>query len=238
MTLVLVLIPLAMYYAIDPAVLNTHYPHLRKLGGASDAVTFDLKPTRPAGWVGLREISTYGKWAIILSEDWNFYRHAGVDYEELKKAINESLRERRFVRGASTISQQVVKNVFLTARRSLLRKAHELILTPKMEERVPKATILEVYLNIAELGPGIHGVRAAAAHYFKKHPSQLNPREAAFLAMLLPSPKRYYTSFKQKRLTKFARSRVKATLQKMKWAKIISEDERRHWVSSKMTWEL
>lgn len=92
----------------------------------------------------------------------------------------------------------MVKNVFLSSERTISRKIHELILTHKVEQVLTKDKILEVYLNCIEFGPNIYGIREASYHYFKKHPSALNPREAAFLAMLLPSPKGYYISFKRK----------------------------------------
>ncbi len=232
---VALLSPLYMYFSHDVAELNTAWPQVVPRDEGRVDYAFAAKP--PPYWVKLNGISHYAKWAIILSEDWGFYKHAGVDFEELKKAVDESVREKRMVRGASTISQQVVKNVFLSSNRTLWRKAHEIVLTQKMEKVVPKQRILETYFNIVEWGPGIYGIKAASQHYFRKHPSAINPREAAFLAMLLPSPKRYYSSFRQKRLTSFARMRVKSVLRKMKWAKIITEEERQMWVASPMAWE-
>lgn len=227
--------PLYMYFSHDVSRLNTEFPHVVK--EADGEVEYELKPKAPSYWVRLNQISSYGRWAVILSEDWGFYKHEGVDFDELKKAVDQSLKEGRFVRGASTISQQVVKNVFLSSSRSLWRKAHEMVLTQKMERVVDKQRILETYFNIVELGPGIYGIRQAAQHYFHKHPSALNPREAAFIAMMLPSPKRYYISFKQRRLTRFARSRIRNILIKLRWAKIINHDEYESWVRSRFSWE-
>lgn len=227
--------PLYMYFSHDVERLSREWPQVVPRG--EDGVDYEFVAKPPPYWVRLNSISHYAKWAIILSEDWGFYKHAGVDFEELKKAVDESVKEKRMVRGASTISQQVVKNVFLSSSRSLWRKAHEIVLTQKMEKVVPKQRILETYFNIVEWGPGIYGIRAASQHYFRKHPSALNPREAAFLAMLLPSPKRYYVSFRNKKLTRFARSRITSVLRKMKWARIISEEERQMWVTSPMAWE-
>jgi monofunctional biosynthetic peptidoglycan transglycosylase len=235
---ILLLIPVYMYFSDDVSRMNSEWPHVVIPKDPEEKVEYEFKTVAPSYWVRLDQISSYGKWAIILSEDWGFYDHQGVDYDELKKAIDESVRELRLVRGASTISQQVVKNVFLSSNRSIIRKVHELILTQKMEKVVPKKKILETYFNIVEFGPKIYGIRNASYHYFKKHPSALNPREAAFLAMLLPSPKRYYISFKNKKLTGFARSRIKAILLKMRWARILTEEQRQLWLSQNFFWEL
>jgi monofunctional glycosyltransferase len=232
---VMLLTPIYMYFSDDPSGLNHSYPHVQ-WNGEKTNITWSNK--RPKNWVPVNLISKAARWSIVLSEDWSFYHHEGIDFEELKKAIDESLKAVRFVRGASTISQQVVKNVYLSHSRSLWRKAHEFILTYKMEKTVPKSKILEVYFNVVEFGPGIYGIHQASYHYFRKHPSTLNPREGAFLAMLLPSPKRYYVSFKRKTLTAFARSRIKHTLRKLKWGKIISEDERIMWENTRFFWEL
>lgn len=227
--------PLYMYFSHDVSRLNLEWPHVVKESDGD--VEYELRSKAPAYWVKLNQISNYARWAVVLSEDWGFYKHQGVDYDELKKAIDESLRERRMVRGASTISQQVVKNVFLSANRTIWRKAHEMVLAQKMERAVDKKRILETYFNIVELGPGIYGIRQASYHYFRKHPSALNPREAAFIAMLLPSPKRYYVSFKQRSLTRFARSRIRSILTKLRWARIISHDEWAAWNASRFSWE-
>lgn len=237
LVLICVLTPVYMYFSHDVTKLNREYPHVILPKELTDSADYEFKPKAPHYWVRLNQISSYGKWAIILSEDWGFYQHKGVDFEELKKALGDSVKEGRLVRGASTISQQVVKNVFLSSNRSLIRKAHEVILTHKMEEVVSKQKILEVYFNIVEFGPRVYGIRNASYYYFKKHPSALNPREAAFLAMLLPSPKRYSASFKNRKLTRFARSRIRAILLKLKWAHIISESERVAWQNSPFSWE-
>lgn len=226
--------PFAVYYFYDVEKLKNHYPQFKLIKGEVD--TYVIQKQKPAYWVTLAQISAYGKWAIILSEDWAFYQHRGVDIEQLKIALNESLTHGK-VRGASTISQQMVKNVYLDQSRSFFRKFKELIITYKVEKTLSKQRILEIYLNSIEYGPGIWGIRNASYHYFRKHPSELNPREASFLAMMLPSPKRYYESFRKKRLTPFAQKRINATLDKLKMGKIISEDELYLYKNMKMHWE-
>ena len=226
--------PFAIYYFHDVEKLITQYPEF-KLNN-KDVERYHIVKNKPRYWVRLNEISAYGKWAIILSEDWAFYQHKGIDIEQLKIAVNDGLKEGK-LRGASTITQQMVKNVYLDGSRSFFRKFKELIITYKVEKFLNKQRILEIYLNSIEFGPGIWGIRNASYHYFRKHPSQLNPREASFLAMLLPSPKRYYESYRRKSLTKFARVRVNATLTKLKMAKVISHDEYVFYRQFKMSWE-
>jgi monofunctional biosynthetic peptidoglycan transglycosylase len=126
--------------------------------------------------------------AVIVAEDANFWHHNGIDTEALKTAMEYNLSERKVVFGASTISQQTVKNLFLTSSRNPLRKWHELVLTFGMEQNVRKRRILEIYLNVAEFGRGIYGVEAASLHYWGVHASQLTPEQAAELAATLPAP--------------------------------------------------
>jgi monofunctional biosynthetic peptidoglycan transglycosylase len=229
----LFLSPLYMYFAHDVSALKNEFPHVLIDG---EEVNVEIKKDRPATWTRISQMSRYARWAIILSEDWAFYQHDGVDLEQMKVAFSEMLEGSRF-RGASTITQQMVKNVYLSSSRSLWRKMHEIILAHKVEKALSKERILEIYFNSIEYGPGIYGIRKAALHYFGKHPAALTPREGAFLAMLLPSPKRYYISFKKKHLTNFARIRLKAILTKMRMAKIITPDQFQSELNTKFTWE-
>jgi monofunctional glycosyltransferase len=131
----------------------------------------------------------------------------------------------------------MIKNVFLNDRRTFWRKVHEIILALKVEKVLTKQQILEVYLNVIEFGPSVYGIKDASFHYFNKHPSELGPREAAFLAFLLPSPKGYYRSYRKKKLTPFAQERVKKILQKLRMAKIISPEEFEYELFRTFEWE-
>lgn len=233
LALILVLCPVYMYFSHDVSELATKTPHFKL---QDDQISYELKSKKPAHWVGLKSISRYGRWAIIFSEDWAFYQHDGVDFEQMQVALGEMMDGERF-RGASTITQQLVKNVFLSNARTPWRKIHEIILAKKVDNLLTKDRILEVYLNSIEFGPRIYGIKNASQHYFKKHPSELTPREGAFLAMLLPSPKRYYVSFKKRKLTKFAKARIKAILIKMRMGKIITPEQYESELNSKMSWE-
>jgi len=140
-------------------------------------------------WVELGQISLYAPLAVIASEDQKFFEHMGFDFEAIEKAWEHNQRRKR-VHGASTISQQVAKNLFLWPGRSFLRKGMEVYFTLLLEGLWPKRRILEVYLNVAEFGPGIFGVEAASRAYFHKPAAKLNSAEAAILAAILPSPLR------------------------------------------------
>ncbi len=126
--------------------------------------------------------------AVIVAEDARFYEHEGVDIVALREAMEYNLSEKRLVYGGSTISQQTVKNVFLSPSRNPLRKWHELLLTIGMERSLSKKRILEHYLNVAEFGRGIYGIDAAARYYWNVPASRITSRQAIELAATLPSP--------------------------------------------------
>jgi len=126
--------------------------------------------------------------AVVVAEDSRFYQHEGFDQDAIKDALEYNLSRGRVVYGASTISQQTVKNFFLTTSRNPLRKLHEAILTYMMEKNVGKKRILEIYLNISEFGRGIYGVDAASRFYFGKSVNEISTDEAIDLAATLPAP--------------------------------------------------
>jgi monofunctional biosynthetic peptidoglycan transglycosylase len=138
-------------------------------------------------WVPIEDISPNLLRAVVVSEDWGFCNHYGVDLDAIERAL-EQAGEGKVPRGASTISMQVIKNLFLSQSKSYLRKAVEIPLTFLAEAAWPKSRMLEIYLNIAEWGPGIFGAEAAARHHFSKPASRLSEREAALLAAALPNP--------------------------------------------------
>ncbi len=159
--------------------------------------SYEFEQHRHADWPELRwnpvSIETIPQdliRAVIVAEDARFYEHEGVDVEALRVAMEYNLSEKRLVYGASTISQQTVKNIFLSPSRNPLRKWHELVLTIGMERSLSKKRILEHYLNVAEFGRGIYGVDAAARYYWGIPASRLTSRQAIELAATLPSPVR------------------------------------------------
>ena len=139
------------------------------------------------------------KWAVIAAEDDNFYRHEGIDVKALKNAIKYDLEKKKLARGASTITQQTAKNLFLSREKSLSRKIKEIILAKRMEQELTKGRILELYLNVVELGPMVYGIGHGARYYFGKPPSALTPRECAFLTAMLPGPRIAYNPYRNLR---------------------------------------
>jgi len=144
-------------------------------------------------WVDLNKISSHAPIAVVAAEDQKFPMHWGFDRESIEEAWIERANGIR-VRGASTISQQVAKNLFLWPGRSLLRKGVEAYFTALIEVLWPKRRIIEVYLNIAEFGNGVFGIAAAGKTFFKKPPIRLTRWECALLAAVLPSPKRFHAA--------------------------------------------
>src|SRR5690606_37587462 len=130
--------------------------------------------SRSPDYVFLNEVSDTIINAFVISEDASFYHHEGFDWDEIKLTIQTNLERLRFARGGSTITQQLAKNVFLNSEKSLLRKIKEAYLANKMEKLYSKDVILEKYLNVVELGPGLYGVKRASQHYFGKDPSEIN----------------------------------------------------------------
>jgi monofunctional biosynthetic peptidoglycan transglycosylase len=162
-------------------------------------------------WVSYERISVHLKRAVVAAEDARFLDHEGFDWEMIQKALTRNEREGRVVAGASTISQQLAKNMFLSAERSWLRKGQEAIITWMLEKTLSKRRILELYLNVAEWGDGVFGAQAAARYHFGVPASALTPEQAAWLAGVLPSPRRYQRG----RLTPYLAGRVSTILARM-----------------------
>jgi monofunctional biosynthetic peptidoglycan transglycosylase len=155
-----------------------------------------LKKTNPDiklkhQWVPYSRISRHLKRAIIASEDANFSGHAGVDWEALQKAYEKNTRKGKVIAGGSTITQQLAKNLFLSGKRSYVRKAQEFIIAYMLEFLMEKERIFEIYLNVVEWGNGVFGAEAAARHYFRTSATNIGPAQAARLAVMLPNPRHY-----------------------------------------------
>ena len=161
-------------------------------------------------WVPYERISDHLKLAVIAAEDQKFPRHHGFDLEQIKEAVDSHLDGGR-LRGASTISQQLARNLYLWSGGGWLRKGLEATITVPLELLVPKHRILELYLNIAEFDTGVYGAEAAARHYFGKSAAELGRAEAAMLAAVLPAPKR----FDANRPDQFLRERQRWILEQM-----------------------
>jgi len=173
-------------------------------------------------WISSSRIPSEMKWAVIVAEDSNFYKHEGIDVKAIKEAIKYDLEKKSMARGASTITQQVAKNIFLTREKSLTRKIKEVYLAWRMEQELTKGRILELYLNVVELGPMVYGIGHGSQYYFGKPPSAMNPRECAFLAAMLPGPRVAYNPYRN--LGKVL-SRSNMILKKLRSHGVISADE-------------
>lgn len=177
-------------------------------------------------WSELNDISREYLYAIVISEDATFFEHSGFNFEAIANSIAENIKEQRLAYGGSTISQQVVKNLFLTTEKTIMRKLKELLITRALESRFTKNEILEIYLNIAELGPEIYGVNAAASAYFKKTAKAINAAEGAFIGLMLPSPKRhFYTIYQNKNLTRVKKKKIERVLRDMLYEEYLTESQ-------------
>lgn len=140
-------------------------------------------------WVPLSAVSRHLKNAVLASEDPNFYRHSGLDFYNIQLALQENWEEKEIIRGASTVTQQLMKNLYLSSSQNPLRKWKEGILALRVSRCVSKNRILEVYLNVIEWGEATYGVEAASRRYFGKPAAALNPAESATLAVMIPNPR-------------------------------------------------
>jgi monofunctional biosynthetic peptidoglycan transglycosylase len=214
--LLLVFLGISIGVIAYEAIMFIRVSHLRNANPAStslidtrvkEAEARGQQPKREQVWVALDRISPNLQRAVLAGEDTNFLTHRGFDYEALQKAWDEGMREAAreakkegenddwlptlpdFKRGASTISQQLAKNLYLSSQRSVFRKGQEAILTIFLERTLTKRRIFELYLNVIEWGDGIYGAEAAAQHYFHKPASVLSANEAAFLSAMIPNPR-------------------------------------------------
>jgi monofunctional biosynthetic peptidoglycan transglycosylase len=147
------------------------------------------QPRRVQRWVPYGRMSPSLIRAVLVAEDGSFWQHDGVDYDQLRDAVEVSLERREFVRGASTITQQLAKNLYLSPSRNPVRKLRELLIARRLEAELPKRRILEIYLNVIEWGDGIYGAEAAARRYFTTSAAQLEPEEGALLAAAIINPR-------------------------------------------------
>mgnify|MGYP002832341963 CR=1 FL=1 len=175
-------------------------------------------------YVPLNAISPYLVDSIVVSEDAKFYEHDGFDMEEIYRSFITNIERMAYSRGGSTITQQLVKNFYLSNEKSFTRKLTEAYITMHVENQLTKDQILEKYLNMIELGPNIYGIRKASQHYFGKEPLNLTLLESVSLAYLLPNPKLYSRVFQTGELTKFATWRHEGILKSLKLHRRISNE--------------
>jgi monofunctional biosynthetic peptidoglycan transglycosylase len=139
-------------------------------------------------WIDFEAIPKLLRETVRISEDAAFYQHKGIDFDELKEAIKKNWQKGEYARGASTITQQLAKNLYLSTDKNLIRKIKEFLIAMRLEKNLTKDRIFEIYLNVIEWGPGIFGVEAASQHYFHKGVDQLNLEEIVRLVAVIPQP--------------------------------------------------
>ncbi len=174
-----------------------------------DGTTFQMT-TGPGteAWTPISEISPFLVHAVLAHEDASFFEHAGFAPWAIREALIRDLTAGRYVAGGSTITMQLVKNVFLHREKTLARKIQEVLLTWWTETRMEKERILELYLNVIEYGPGVYGIRHAAEHYFGRAPADLSPAESAFLALILPNPPAFHEMYERGEIPRAFRNRI------------------------------
>lgn len=172
-------------------------------------------------WVPIAGVPDHVVRAVVTAEDDTFFGHSGVNYQAVWEALKHDVQKKRFARGGSTITQQMIKNVLLSREKTLSRKVREFVLARRAEEVLTKRQILEIYLNEVEWGTDLYGIEAAARYYFDKHTAELTPGEAALLAGMLPNP-RYYDPFKRQEK---ARQRQEQVLFNLFQAKLLTQEE-------------
>jgi monofunctional biosynthetic peptidoglycan transglycosylase len=198
-----------------------HWPDVAALAEEDPATTSIFEARRARGekvewrYVPYAAISSDLKRAVLVAEDIDFFSHRGFATGEIRTAIEETVREGRRLRGASTITQQLARNLWLSTDRSLLRKLEEAILTTQLERNLDKRRILELYLNVVEFGPGLFGAEAAARHYYGKPASQLDAQEGAALAAGLPHSQWHPGA--ESRAYRAHRDRVLRRMEKARW---------------------
>ena len=185
------------------------------------AMESDTKPRPIRTWLQYNSISPHLRNAVLIAEDSAFFQHSGLDVDEIKESVKRDWQKKRFVRGASTITQQLAKNLYLSTSRNPLRKVREFFIARELERNLTKQRIFEIYLNVIEWGDGIYGIEPATRRYFGKSASELLPEEAAILAAMIPNPRRYTPS----RNLKYLEKRKLEILDRLARWKYLPQDE-------------
>jgi monofunctional biosynthetic peptidoglycan transglycosylase len=182
-----------LWFFVQVWQLRTHNPQTTAFMRERLALiqTVNPKAVLEYQWVNYSAIAPIAKRAVVASEDDRFMDHHGFDWTGIQDAFEKNLADGEFAAGGSTISQQLARNLFLSPSKNLLRKGEEALITIMLETTLGKRRILELYLNVAEWGNLLYGIEAASRTYFRKSASALTPREAAFLAAMLPNPRFY-----------------------------------------------
>jgi monofunctional biosynthetic peptidoglycan transglycosylase len=198
-----------------------NWPDVAALSSREPETTAFMEQARTDGievrwrFVPYGRISNNLKRAVVVAEDISFFSHNGFDTQELKVAAREAIEGKR-VRGASTITQQLAKNLWLSPSRSPVRKLDEAVLTWQLERRLDKRRILELYLNVVEFGPGVYGAEAAARHYFGTSAAELSEHQSAELAASLPRPSSWHPGITRRGYLRYV-DQIRSRMERAAW---------------------
>lgn len=204
-------------------LLRTEFYHRIDEGGGK-VIERVVGPSSPS-WVPLEEVPRFVVDALTTSEDSQFFRHHGFSLAGIRRSLRVNLERGGFYQGASTLSQQLAKNLFLSPEKTLARKLQEAFITWQLERFLSKEKILELYLNVVEWGPEVYGLREAALHYFGKIPAELTPLEAAYLVSILPNPKMFHRHYESGSVSPAFDRRVRDLLREMARRGLLSQED-------------
>ncbi len=219
MTVLIAILTFATYFTLS-------LPSIKLLGECFTTSMYQINfCAKSKSYIKYNSIPNHLIQALITSEDASFFSHNGFDFDEIKKSVEQNIKTKSNKRGGSTISQQLIKNAFLSKEKSYFRKFKEAVLTLQLESKYTKKQILEYYLNMVEFAPKVYGIRGAANFYFHKDVSSLTPVESSFLVQLLPNPKAYSRGFFQPVVSERIFKRTKLKFLNLYYYKRINEDQ-------------
>jgi monofunctional biosynthetic peptidoglycan transglycosylase len=209
---------------VVPAQESLTFPQIRSYAETINITnSINSVQNNKGNWTELKNVNRDLLYAIVLSEDAQFFHHDGIDYDALIAALAENIKTHEWRFGASTISQQTAKNLYLTSSKTLSRKLQEVLITYRLEDALSKNEILEIYFNLVEFGPGLYGIGNACAYYFNKLPADIDAAEGAYLALLMPSPRKYhYTLFQNDNWSPALMKKHQRILRDMRFKELIS----------------
>lgn len=231
-TLILIL-AITIFTLTLPNVEETSFKQLKEI--AKQKVISRLSDKKNYyKWTKIATVNRDYLYTIVMAEDSNFFTHTGINYDAIVDAMAHNYKSDSYSYGASTITQQVAKNLYLSNNKSFIRKLQEFVITKRLEKKFSKNQILEIYFNLAEFGPDIYGIRAASYKIFNKNPKDINAAEGAFISLLLPSPRRYYYSIVQNHnITKKQKRKIKRVLNDMRFMEYISHQQYKKYLKYK-----
>lgn len=219
-----IIISATVWYLLPDTQSLVEGVQLVRTGADSKTFNFVVGPKNKK-YVPLNQIPQILQTSILELEDDRFYQHRGFDIEEIFNAVSSHLEKGRRLRGASTLSQQLVKNLYLTHERTFRRKIFEALITIKLEATLPKRKIIEIYINSIDWGRGLLGISDASHYYFKKRPRDLSLKESIFLAAIIPNPKRFSKLDEDQTPKLFVRRQMMKALEALYQAGLISVAE-------------